>query len=104
MKIFILSVLFVLTMFIAGYAESATTSDGVITLDFYEDTQSGIENRWILDFTVNDIDGPGGLEEIEFNLTFLNTAMDFNNLYNDFKFHSRRGWIGNPKSALISNE
>jgi len=82
MKKFILSVLFILTMFIAGYAESATTSDGAITLDYYEDTQSGIENRWILDMTINDFDGPGGVEEMAFGLMFWNTFIDFDNQYN----------------------
>ncbi|MDX9702081.1 MAG: hypothetical protein RBU23_03450 [Candidatus Auribacterota bacterium] len=61
---------------------AVTTTDGLITLDFYEDTQLGVDNLWILDFTVNDIDGAGGVEEISFELTFLNTVMDFNNQYN----------------------
>ncbi|MDX9703004.1 MAG: hypothetical protein RBU23_08170 [Candidatus Auribacterota bacterium] len=59
---------------------AVSTSDGVITLDFYEDTQSGIENLWIIDFSFNDIDGPGGLEEIEFSLLFMNNITHGNRL------------------------
>ncbi|MCB1196594.1 hypothetical protein KDK77_10455, partial [bacterium] len=59
---------------------SATTLDGLITLDFFEDTQSGIENRWILDFTVNDVGG--SIESFTFTLFFFNGIMDFHNSSN----------------------
>jgi len=82
MRKFVLSVLFILTFFIANYVESATTSDGVITLDFYEDTLSGIENRWILDFTVNDIEG--GVESLGFRMDMMNLVLNYDNEYNVF--------------------
>ncbi|MCP5463081.1 MAG: hypothetical protein H7A34_07965 [bacterium] len=53
------------TIFIpVNLCHSATTSDGLITLDFFEDTTQGIPNLWQLDFTVNDVDGPGGFESL----------------------------------------
>ena len=61
---------------------AVSTSDGAITLDFYEDTQLGVDNLWILDFTVNDIDGVGGVETLGFDLIFFNEVMDLNNQYN----------------------
>ena len=100
MKNFILSVLFILTMFIAGYAESATTSDGAITLNFYEDTQSGIENRWILDMTLNDFDGPGGVEEVAFNLWIWTNRMSYENNYNPSSdYYVIGGYFPNPGSG-----
>ena len=82
-KLFLLS--FIFTILLSTQVFSAvTTSDGVIKLDFYADSQSGIENRWILDMTINDVDGTGGLEEINFGLTFLNLSMDFDNQYNSY--------------------
>ena len=81
-KYFILLAVFFICFLSPFVYCAVTTSDGAITLDFYEDTQSGIDNRWILDFTVNDIDGPGGLEEIYFNLEFLSVSMDYDNQYN----------------------
>ena len=85
MKKIILSVLFILTMFIADYAKSATTSDGAITLNFYEDTQSSIESRWILDFTVNGLGSLhiGNFEELTFSFQIYNGAMLYENVYND---------------------
>lgn len=64
---------------------SVTTSDGLITLDYYEDTQSGIDNRWILDMTVNDVDGPGGIEAIKFSIEILNYFMSYENQYNQME-------------------
>ncbi|MDX9702418.1 MAG: hypothetical protein RBU23_05155 [Candidatus Auribacterota bacterium] len=60
---------------------AVTTSDGVITLDFYEDTQSGIENRWILDFKVNDL-GNSDFEELNVNMYIWNLAMTYDNPFN----------------------
>ncbi len=62
---------------------AVTTSDGLITLDFYEDTQLGVDNLWVLDFTVNDIDGLGGVETLGFYFIFYNQAMNLNNQYNN---------------------
>ncbi|MEW6535486.1 MAG: hypothetical protein AB1454_07670 [Candidatus Auribacterota bacterium] len=76
-KIVIAVVLFFLC---APVYSSVTTADGLITLDYYEDTQSGIENRWILDFSVNDIGG--GVESIGFDLLLYNQEVDFLNPYN----------------------
>jgi len=79
----ILLFLLISTILFSSHAFSAvTTSDGAITLDFYEDTQSGIDNRWILDFNANDFDGPGGVEEIAFELILWNTAINFDSQYN----------------------
>ena len=61
---------------------AVTTTDGLITLDFHEDTTQGVDNLWVLDFSVNDIDGPGGIEDIRFWLIFYNQSMDLNNEYN----------------------
>ena len=60
---------------------AVTTTDGLVTLDFYEDTQSGIDNRWVLDFTMNDIspDILGGW----FELRFWDNAISFENEYNE---------------------
>ena len=79
MKNIILLVI-LLGMFFPTSSYSATTTDGLITLDFYEDTQSDIENRWVLDFTINDVGG--GIQSLTFDMTFVNTAMDYNNQYN----------------------
>ncbi len=60
---------------------SATgTSDGVITLNFYEDTQQDIDNLWVLDFTMNDINPYilGGW----FAIRFGNNKINFENEYN----------------------
>ncbi|MEW6535185.1 MAG: hypothetical protein AB1454_06140 [Candidatus Auribacterota bacterium] len=76
-KIVLAAVLFFLC---APVYSSVTTADGLITLDYYEDTQSGIENRWILDFSVNDMGQ--GIDSIKFELTFYNEAVDFPSLYN----------------------
>ncbi|MEW6535487.1 MAG: hypothetical protein AB1454_07675 [Candidatus Auribacterota bacterium] len=70
----------VLFFFCAPVYSSVTTADGLITLDYYEDTQSGIENRWILDFSVNDVGQ--GIDSIKFRLVFYNEAVDFLNPYN----------------------
>jgi len=70
----------VLFLFCAPVYSSVTTADGLITLDYYEDTQSGIENRWILDFSVNDI--VGNIDSVKFTLTFYNEEVDFLNEYN----------------------
>jgi len=100
MRKFVLSVLFILTFFIANYAESATTLDGLITLDFYEDTQSGIENRWILDMTVNDIGG--GIESIKFETHPLsNMAMDYNNQYNSETEYYSIGYYSASTSLML---
>ncbi|MEW6534783.1 MAG: hypothetical protein AB1454_04060 [Candidatus Auribacterota bacterium] len=69
-----------LVLFCRPAYSSVTTADGLITLNYYEDTQSGIENRWILDFSVNDIGG--GVDSIKFGLTFYNEEVDFLNAYN----------------------
>ncbi|MEW6535485.1 MAG: hypothetical protein AB1454_07665 [Candidatus Auribacterota bacterium] len=76
-KIVIAVVLFFLC---APVYSSVTTADGLITLDYYEDTQSGIENRWILDFSVNDIGQ--GIDSVRFDLKLYNTQIDFVNAYN----------------------
>jgi len=77
-RIFLLSA--IIFLFACNGYSAVTTIDGRISLDFYEDTQSGIANRWILDFTVNDVDG--GVEATSFNFEFLNVYMDFDNQYN----------------------
>lgn len=52
MKRQIIILLIVFFAFCMSPAYSAvTTSDGAITFDFYEDTQSGIENRWVFEFS-----------------------------------------------------
>ncbi|RJP57155.1 MAG: hypothetical protein C4541_10695 [Candidatus Auribacter fodinae] len=61
---------------------SVTTSNGYYTIDFYEDTLSGIENRWIFDLNVNDPDVPGDVEELFFDVMFFNPAINFSNSYN----------------------
>ncbi|MEW6534905.1 MAG: hypothetical protein AB1454_04690 [Candidatus Auribacterota bacterium] len=73
-------ILVFLVLFCTPVYSSVTTADGLITLDYYEDTQSGIENRWILDFFVNDIGQ--GINSIKFELTFYNEEVDFSNIYN----------------------
>ena len=80
-KVLLLSLIFMF-MFSSQVFSSVTTSSGSLTLDFYEDTQSGIENRWILDVTINDYDGLGGAGAAYFDLLFRNTHMDFDNQYN----------------------
>lgn len=77
---FLAAILF--TLLLPSIARAATTSDGFITLNFYEDTQSGIENRWILDFNVNDADGPGGIEGLTFTLSLGNPVMNYENEFN----------------------
>ncbi|MEW6536792.1 MAG: hypothetical protein AB1454_14375 [Candidatus Auribacterota bacterium] len=72
---------FLVIVFYAPVYSSVTTADGFITLDYYEDTQSGIENRWVLDFKVNELSGTQ-YTSVLFDMRFLNTAMDFDNIYN----------------------
>lgn len=81
MKKLLFSVLLAGCFCIPAYS-AVTTSSGSLTIDFYEDTLSGIANRWILDMTVNDIDGPGGIEELGFEIIMWNTSISFNNQYN----------------------
>jgi len=77
-KIFFVSLMLLIFSSI-GYS-AVTTIDGVITLDFYEDTQFG-NNRWILDFTVNDVGGDGS-GAIAFSLRVWNYHLSYNNEYN----------------------
>jgi len=80
-QIIILFILFI-SVFCSKLSYSAvTTIDGVITLDFYEDTESGISNRWILEFTMNNINPDifGGW----FDMTFWDNTISFENEYNE---------------------
>ncbi len=58
---------------------AVTTSDGLITLDFYEDTAFG-NGRWIFDIILNDVEG---VDLVYFNMEVHNTAMTYDNEYND---------------------
>lgn len=91
-KIFLISA--IIFLFASQGYSSVTTIDGAITLDFYEDTQFG-NNRWILDMTINDYDGPGGFEATNFHLTFANLAMNFDNPYNQNSIYYSFGLAGN---------
>jgi hypothetical protein len=71
-----------LVLFCTPVYSSVTTTSGNFTLDFYEDMLSGIENRWIFEFTVNDPDGQGGIEDLFFDITFYNIAINFANAFN----------------------
>lgn len=78
----VFSVLMWLSVICVGVnlCHAATTSDGLITLDFFEDTQSSIENRWILYFTVNGVDYIDYLSSVE--MIFENTVITFSNPFN----------------------
>ena len=58
---------------------AVTTSDGAITIDFYEDMD--VPNRWVLDFKVNQLDAssPDYFE----SLSFLVTASNWRTMYFD---------------------
>lgn len=89
-----------LFLFCAPVYSSVTTADGLITLDYYEDTQSGIENRWILDFSVNDIGG--GVESILFNLRFYNPEIDFLNEYNqDTEYYTISHYVESTMPVIL---
>ena len=78
---------------------SATTSDGLITLDFFEDTTHGVPDLWQLDFTVNDIGG--GIESLTFDLTFFNANMAFNSQLNPSTvFYGFSGLVQNPGAVV----
>lgn len=74
-----------LFLFSSPSYSAVTTSDGAITLDLYEDTQSGIENRWILDFSVNDLGSPHPdyFADLSFSFQLSNGALLYENIYND---------------------
>ncbi|MEW6534906.1 MAG: hypothetical protein AB1454_04695 [Candidatus Auribacterota bacterium] len=92
--------LVVLVLFCTPVYSSVTTADGLITLDYYEDTQSGIENRWVLDFSVNDIGG--GVESILFNLRFYNSAVDFLNKYNqDTEYYTISHYVESTMPVVL---
>ena len=63
---------------------AVTTSDGAITIDLYEDTQSGIENMWVLDLTFNPIPKlvGEGIETFSFDFTTDNQTIYYDNQYN----------------------
>jgi len=71
-----------LSIFCSGISySSVTTFDGAITLDLYEDTQSG-DGRWILDFTVNGTIEPSP-DSVYFSLKSTNMSINFYNQYNN---------------------
>jgi|GEM_PF-1940943 len=80
-QIIILFILFISVFCSKPSYSAVTTIDGAITLDFYEDTQSGIENRWIFDIKLNDIGG--GVESIYFDIEIQNTGLNYLNTYTE---------------------
>jgi len=66
-------------LFSCSVFASVTTSDGSITLDLYEDTELGVNNLWVLEMTINEVDA---IESLSFHLDYLNVYMDIDNEYN----------------------
>jgi len=62
---------------------AVTTIDGLVTVDFYEDTQSGAENRWIFEilYNYNSIFLHED-EKLYFEGVLKNKAITFQNEYN----------------------
>ena len=82
--------LFLLTIILVSFSNLAfaalTTADGVLTLDFFEENQSNIDNLWIMQFTFNDINPYilGAMLAISYEsnkLTFENTLNESLNYF-----------------------
>ncbi len=75
--LFIATLCFIVAFTCVHSYSAVTTSDGVITLDFYEDTT--FNGRWIFDIILNDVEG---VESVYFNMELHNTAVTYANEYN----------------------
>ncbi|MDX9702080.1 MAG: hypothetical protein RBU23_03445 [Candidatus Auribacterota bacterium] len=75
--LFIATMCFIVAFTCVHSYSAVTTSDGVITLDFYEDTT--FNGRWIFDIILNDVEG---VESVYFNMELHNTAVTYDNEYN----------------------
>lgn len=75
--IFLLALIFVVCL--PSIGKTTTTSDGLISLNYYEDTEPGNPDRWILDITVNHV---AEIQSVGFQITIENIWMNYLNDYN----------------------